>query len=555
MPRLSESYLEELGLAGGVSYDDLKGEIPGFGIPSREEWGPLFANLPVADGRFQAKILLSNGILQAKTMQSTLGQMAKNVGVPFLEAFDALAKAVGVDIVGLLSDALQQIAQAAIDAALDLAESALGVAMKGLDVAIDLVGAIPLYGYVLEMILGLVKGVVGIVNIIKQQKQADKLSKIKEYPFPAYDPEFDLDIFNAGLNLVSKSLDWTWIWTPPSLGEDPLTGERFGVVDITGDAITIRGLVPTDSPGCTPGIALAHQGAFLYSNPFSTQILDTGDISLPSIRQQHLYLWKSLSQNNMQPAIYCVDAEKIESQWTQYVHDFWLFLYEGTKQAAMPGGFTESQRAQLQLFYAGTASQPGPFYGMNLYSGHPPTTAEVENVLAVKEAKTLRKRQDALLDTVLIAYLNPDMVALKPGSSLRTKWNQRKVELLQHPARCAILLDDVVDAVYLQYLIESGVGTPKCMTIDKIAVPGFSDTHVPKGTTAVGDVLGVPTPPTTTEQLSWLRRYGPWIAGGSAAAILAYWAYRSYRSATRVPNPHILEPSVDERSGFFHVRF
>ena len=508
MPRLSQQELDDLGIGSALSYQALQVEYPGFGISSRSEWGPAFSNLPDAGARFEASNALSNGILQAKTMQFTMAQMAKNVGIPVLDAFTAVAEAVGIDIAGMLAQALQQLAVQAVDQAMEFAKNALDGAMKGLEIASDFVASIPLYGAVVEILLSLVKAIVGLVTIIKQQKEAKKMDAVKEYPFPAYVPAVDMDAFNAGLLLVADTKDWTWIWRPPALGPSQQhAGARFGAVDITGDAFTIIGLASTGAPGCTPGLAWVHAGAFVLNNPFSARADDTGMILRPSLRQQNIYLWKSFSQNNLQPSIYCIDADRIRDEWAQYVQDFWSYLIDAP--------LNDDQRAALQMTFAGTADKPGPFFGMNLFSGKHPSDVEAENVLVVHEASIIQQRQWALLDTVMTAYVDPDMVAVKPGSALRAKWSDRKQDLLKHPARCSVSLDDVQDVIYLQALIDSGVGTPACSAIGDIAgAPQLPSQHVPKGIPTVGPFV-------ESGPLSTRRPYTYYPRNGNAGKIAA----------------------------------
>jgi hypothetical protein len=186
--------------------------------------------------------------------------------------------------------------------------------------------------------------------------------------------------------------------------------------------------------------------------------------------------------------------------------------------------------SSIQKVWGGTFQQPGPFWGINLNLA--PTDFAVEQVLVVKESKALRDRQTALLNTTLIAYLDSGMVAFK-NNQLKSKWEDRKMDLLQHGARCSINVNDVEysDPVYMQALIESGVGSIQCGPTQMAAsVQNFNEPVPPSGTQAMGDVLGVAPPPSATpSDPGFWEQYGVWLAGIGVVSAAGYALYRRNR--------------------------
>lgn len=461
MPRVSIDTLE----ASNVLVRGLDQNY-NWGLPVMPE-GQVHA-LPQVSSIFQLQYRAASAWMGSVTTQATLGAFAHNVGIPKHAEFEQIMAAVLEPFKDQLEEFAQEIKDRLIEVTEDAIRLVVDVIFEALDPAMELITSIPVYGWVVDIIWGIAKSIKGFVEMARGTPPPEQ-----EVALPQYSSDSDTQAFNVLLGTVRQSLDWTTIFMPPKVGAGPGgIGNigRFGVINYVSKAI---GVVSTGSEtgglGLIPGVARVH-GSWMIPHHLMESgmgmITDVGTL-LPQIQAQHAYLWKQMSVYTQQtdaPALYYVDAKKLEATWSQFVWDFWNFLAgKGHRDPEFSAPVMNAFGHQVNMSSAG---DKGPFYGMFDSDNklRTPSESKVQDILCVNECSILRKRQWALLNTPMCAYLESDMGSLN-DMDLKRRWDERKLQLLSHPARCTVSLEDVRDVIYLQYLQESNMSAAACAAV------------------------------------------------------------------------------------------
>lgn len=332
---------------------------------------------------------------------------------------------------------------------------------------IQMVGAIPVYGWIVEALWDVAMGIVSIVNMVKAQKADDPEA---EYKAAGFSPEADTNVANAFiLDRMRESVDWTRIFMPPGIGRNLTYGEKFWSAKLKGNmgrrilsAGRKEGWV-----GYIPGTGVIDQGWEI--GPSAGIVRNLGTL-LPSSRDMSTLCWSQVNGSNSKfnrlsrsstskeawekgthplkpsknwgknasPAMFTVDAESAFRTWQGYLFEFRMWLREGKT------GMKESTRKKFvdgvgrQTY--GWAKWDTPFNDKKEYDNF-----GINQSTPVKALRTLRQRQMAFLNRIDVAYVGPDYGVLQGAHSenIRKRWEANRKMLLQHPARCGVDLSSI----------------------------------------------------------------------------------------------------------------
>lgn len=401
-----------------------------------------------------------------ESSQMALGNILQSVGMPLVEVYKDIIDKLDINVVSEVKDKLIQTygdLQAAKTAMKTAGDSKDGGAAMGLSIdsgigfAVNQLSNVPL-GWVVKLAWNISKFIRGIVSLSKADKDKFKTKTI--YPDSRFSPQLDNMILNDTLGKIRSTTNWSRLFGPPQLGSGQGTLPDYWVKTTESGAKEIYRKFGWSSDGqemdwqsagwtgMVPGTTLLHRGVRLKGNDAQ----DLGPSLMPSTQNVLFWLWKDIigKKGNAGPAMYTIDTEELQ-YWRMYIHGLHQFLYETDEiSGAQKNAVMKLLNTQMgkKVFGWGTKLKP--------------TDNETDTYQPVKEADALLARQEAFLDTLLVAYIDDSWGALKHNDQLRDKWLSRRKDLLKHPARCAVDLKNVPDAEYVQALKDKGVDSPMC---------------------------------------------------------------------------------------------
>jgi hypothetical protein len=385
------------------------------------------------------------GTIWERNTQKMFGAMVTSVGVPKGNAFDRIFETIQqkpweLDVIASLDDLLdgdlEALAQWAMRKALDLVGS-----------IVDMVGGVPIIGWIIKIIWEVAESVIAIVQFIKGKKENEKA--IDELVARA---EFSPDLDQLVAKLITKTMhwrkDWTDLFMPPGMGKGGRTWSQayWRKTKLEGGGVQLRSMDMTPGhveewTGFMPGTTKITRMYEFYPVG-NLRFIDTGQY-LPSGRDMMVTAWSFVTKNS--PAMYTVDADKALDNWKGYLGTLRDFI-----QAVTPTGqsllpiktsdkktFINKMGAEIRWNPYHPDDVVGNFKGYGIYDCRP-----------VKSLERLKHDQFAYLDTITCAYLDRSFEAIKQDSNLRGRWNVRREALLEHPARCAVDLDNIPDPEY-----------------------------------------------------------------------------------------------------------
>ena len=244
---------------------------------------------------------------------------------------------------------------------------------------------------------------------------------------------------------------------------------------------------PAQAWGGVPGSPWVHRGIQVEGST----IRDLGMVWLPSIVPVCTWLWQHVfgAKHHVYPATYAVDAQQLSTSWEGYLTRLAAYL----PTAKLP----DWKAVARWLSVCRWKGHPPLFgwLGTKLF-GWPHATKVAHPVL---EADRLRARQWWGLDTPVVAYLSAQHAAIASDPSMRSRWELRRKQLLEHHGALATVdLESIPDPAYRQ---EVAKRQPAVVTVGPIirtatisplglqapAPPGSALPHPPKigGATAV----------------------------------------------------------------------
>jgi hypothetical protein len=497
-------------------------------------------------------------MLWQKGAQIGLSGLVRHIGVSSTETFAAILRGIEVPEYSLVSwsdaypDAKQMpsgtFAEIAKDAGVKLL--AEGMRAAGIEIAGKLAQIVPVVGWA-------VGAIIQTGQVVAQAVHAQRLADMPAFDRPAtFRPGQDIFLYNQVCQPALESGDWTNIWlTPGFMGDLVGTKGPFTLVlekeeDKDGakvsTAITARkgnfwwqeaGGTGAVAGGMIPGTLNLHQGIDLLPGG---KIRDWGDL-MPTLRKQASWMWSGYVSQQSEQAMFSVRADVIADEWRGYLlflrrmldGDFGGFerivsfdkrkncrsaLSKSRCDGRHGKVFTKKDAKKIIDFYADPA-----WFGWSKDNGTDSNPYGIDDSTPVRAAEDLRRRQFGALDTLTVAYLTEDLAALS-DPELRERWQQRRADLLHHPARCLVDLDSVPyhedGGIWKERLVRSGVGSPTCEMGGVLRAPeakqrgdfvACEEPPTPKGVNAVA------TPATTPGG----RRTGGGVVLLGAAALAA----------------------------------
>lgn len=191
-----------------------------------------------------------------------------------------------------------------------------GAALVGLDLATDLVGAVPFIGNIGRAAIGLGKFMYGLAQ---EPEEIEKRT-----PFEEYSRDVDEDVINHALSPLVSSVDWTPCFAPAldwSAGFEMVKTDKgeqsraFGTFTGDGEPLDVGGV------GFMPGtekITQIVQVSTVYKGPSSRfdAVVDVGSF-WPATAQALTGLWQTVNKAGA-PEMYTVQAAKLREDWRAY---------------------------------------------------------------------------------------------------------------------------------------------------------------------------------------------------------------------------------------------
>lgn len=402
--------------------------------------------------------------------QKTFAGVLSNVGIPenagFAEIVSFLnvpqqALDVGVLFWDLVDEMAEDVLEETVEQLMELAEVAFEEAFGAL---VDVVGAIPVYGWIVKAVWNVAMGIKSIVDIAKESNKDDPE---QEYPRAQFSPSADRDITNEFMLKVFRSdRNWTTIFAPPGFGKNTSYGDRFRGEKLEGGGrrIITRG-TKTGWVGFIPGTTMVHRS--FEVEPGGYIVRDIGRI-YPSVRDQGISAWGQVLKNS--PSMYTIDTESARGWWSQYLFDLRMWLKETDLLASDTKRRLVNNGEVVGMFGWGPYDMPfNPKlgyenFGINDPQGNIPwtrTKRQTGVAVPLHNLEILYKRQLGYLDTLTCAYIDENYGVFQglhsATSNLKAKWEERRQQLLHHPARCDVDLKNIPDGWYQLQMEESQV--------------------------------------------------------------------------------------------------
>lgn len=368
-----------------------------------------------------------------KAYQRDVGGLLSSTGVAGRHRFDIAFQFIGLPDSALAVQPIferlirTKAVQKAIQATLELLKQAMEEVMGKV---VQAVGAIPVYGWIVEAIYDVALGIVTIVKVFKQQKKSSK--KKREHEWSTFSQDTDA---NFSYQLVERPIsaggDMTGIFTAPGWSgvleswQKPITTDllRGGGVRVVPNGAA------SDALGYIPGTSTIHQG-FELSNRAVTA-LDLGRV-LPLARANAISAWGIVNRTDT-PQLFAVNTERAIGEWQQYLQQLRAALFESehVSESARDHGIALGEKLFGWSPVEKGVDDPG-----------------IEKSIPVTALRRLDRIQRAAMDRSSVAYCALDAPAVVQRPDWRELVVSRRRDLLAHPAICEVDPEVVPDAAY-----------------------------------------------------------------------------------------------------------
>ena len=490
-------------------------------LPDIAQLGQEAGGAPISD-LFEAFHAQQSAKMYQVGSQAALAGISQNVGIPSQAGtFNTIKEAFRLDALLVVDDVLQSVGGVGgVLAALEKMQAQQGgepllqAVQQGVGIAVRVATAgNPIGRWIERAIWSVVRFLRRVNNRARVSAEAAKL----EFPQTTFNPELDNWVLNSVvLQEIRQSKDWSRMFGPPG-GKLPADAKPFRFRHLQGGGLRIY---PGESwaqdgfLGMVPGTAFLHQGVELVP-----QARDMGETLLPSPRNILTWLWKAVAGKgtNVTPALYCVDTDVIEL-WGYYIFQLHKYVHESDEiNEDRKQRIIDDWNRRIDPATGKTAKIFG--WGTSIK----PKSNEEDDYAPMAFARKLRKRQMAYLDTIMVAYLSSEYIALRKDAALRSRWQERREQLLNHPAVCDVDLRNVPDGSYKEAVKSkqrSMAGPCKAPTMSKTArVPEDPDAPDAQGGGAGADAGDNGAGKTAKKGIGWL----PVLAAGGLGL---WWATR-----------------------------
>lgn len=417
--------------------------------------GALASADPRAGDLASAEMKLLSGSIWQVGGQQVMAGVLQNVGYPHGRIFDSLIETVQIDPASL--DIFARATEELRGQVEDAIKSEVAKWLKqGIGLTVDLFSAVPVVGWVVDILwdFGL-----AIADIVKLAKAQDEGVPQREYARAKFDPGTDRRFANSIIQATAKSKNWTQIFMPPGLGRvagqygtqpfgvAPLRKDQGGGVRITVADIELRG--QQGWTGYAPGSIWTTAQYEVQPGAFRPMITDTGRY-FPTVRDIGTMTWGMVTR--VAPPMYCVAAERCADAWLSYLGQLRDFVQ--TTDA-----IDTAAKDRLVEVIGNSISPGSPWTAYN--SGH--TAGEwdqygIEGMRPIRNMRALAKAQLDYLTGPIAAYVDMNYGAFLDNPTLQSKLRSGRQRLMQSSQRCRIDLKNVPDHELKNQLIASGVG-------------------------------------------------------------------------------------------------
>jgi len=381
----------------------------------------------------KAEVAYENSMIWSVATQIGFQGVTTGIGAP-TGLFDAMVDAMNIDVVAISTDVMEQAAGTISDALGKMTESTdelLETSLEqGVGFAVNFATIIPIIGWIVQIAWKVGNMIADIVKLAKAGEDPKHI-----YPETRFSPEADRSTLNRAVLDRLKTNDWSRLFYPPGVGRAAISGRRIHVMNLEGGGvriITARSHADDGWVGFVPGTAWLHSAI----ETSGKQIIETGTTFLPSSAQQCMWIWRNISRTNS-PSTFTVWAEKAGAMWGEYIEDLRVAVNETSE---LNSDMKKEIFKKYDRVEDGNNVYPVFEWGDGISSvpdGYAPTNF----------METLRRRQLDFCDTLTVAYVDAGFGALN-DPAVKSKWEDRRKDLLEHPALCDVDVDSIPDAIY-----------------------------------------------------------------------------------------------------------
>ena len=344
-----------------------------------------------------------------------------------------------------LTDAIRAISEHLLEQALE----------AGIKAAAEVVSAAPLIGALVKVLwsVGKLTGE-GLRNADNYGVFDPEGNPVAPRALDAAADRYLYDTYVLGRTRSGR--DWTGIWLPPGMARVTQRAgegkrEPFGAVFLKSNTWRVETL--DQEPGWLGGLPGTD---WLHESFEGTR--DTGAF-VPTVRSEATTLWGIVAQNG--PTQYTVHGPNLVRYWQEYL----LALRTWLEQAR--GSNRPPDRIIDAIIHAYSDEGPLAWHFWRIDEHKPDAGPEgaggpwgIQHASCVKQARWLAQAQRANLSTATCAYVDDSFAAIRGDAVLKAVWDQKRRELLQHPSRIAIDVENIPDAAYAQAMREAQASGP-----------------------------------------------------------------------------------------------
>jgi uncharacterized protein YggT (Ycf19 family) len=366
----------------------------------------------------------------------------------------------------------REIANRIVGLAADLAMSAWGAFKKQIEAAVmellepilNLITSIPVIGQIVDLVLGFVFAIVDLIQMHStRMEEAAEQSLENDRILPAVpSPAADKAIVEQYVkNYANHQGDWSSLFMPYKDFTSKSGYDKYQTwwADRAGGWFCVpikknvenpfaRGvrIVPGGTGswgvqsnnfngglglGMVPGTGNIHRD---FQVGPSTQVVDTGEW-LTMTRNGAMFLWSMLGSDG--PSSLTIDTQLITDAWSRYIYGFLQAVDQKKMCRPDPGvfdGVSDAMRLEIRRKFCTTMGLPRDVAIMPAVTGFPGRQAMA----------LLKARQDAVLKTAAVAYVNPS----KAPPGLRLRIEDARKSLLESPILCRVDISLIPDQSY-----------------------------------------------------------------------------------------------------------
>ncbi|MCX4239221.1 hypothetical protein [Paraliomyxa miuraensis] len=353
-------------------------------------------------------------------------------------------------------------------------------------IVVDALAAIP--------VVGAIARAIGQMGLMLWDLSNRPQEQVREYlpPPQVYERDEEQYVMNSQLLPALSTNDWTRLFLPRIGNAQRIIEIENGWLLDSLEGGQGFGFIPGTQQVSSATQAFWHKKSSRPGGSLASH-QDVGDF-YPGPAQ----LMTAIDQHVQRPgaAMWSVAPSKVRSAWRDHVDAVKSFAYEayvgrGIKDTGLDKLNDEHRHLIVQQFLAPlhVVELDGELrrgiLAANSWTPKNPPDDIVEGFVE-PWCDRLARRQDRYLETIAVAYADPNSAAFIHDPKLRDKLHQMRALLLEHPARHQVDQRDVIDPEYRTALFDATVA-------DQLKAPTGPST--PADSTSLGETDAEPEPP------------------------------------------------------------